>query len=140
MILPHPESIPEEARHDHRRATRVLRRPLRGTPSLPLEPMDGMTVRLSSEQITQIRRAAAEGFGPEARVWLFGSRVDDCKLGGDIDLLVESDWDLPVQTLLRTQARMEYALRLPVDLVVQTPHHQPGPIAKIARMTGVRLA
>ena len=98
------------------------------------------TMRLNPEQVAQIRQSAAEGFGQEARVWLFGSRVDDRKLGGDIDLLVESDRDLPVQALLRTQARMEYALRLPVDLVVQTPRRQPGPIANIARMTGIRLA
>ena len=96
-------------------------------------------MRLSPEQIAQIRQSAAENFGPEVRVWLFGSRVDDSKLGGDIDLLVESDRDLPVQALLRTQARMEYALHLPVDLVVQMPCRQPGPIANIARMTGIRL-
>ena len=34
-------------------------------------------MRLSPEQIAQIRQSAAESFGPEARVWLFGSRVDD---------------------------------------------------------------
>jgi hypothetical protein len=32
-------------------------------------------MRLSPEQIAQIRQSAAESFGPEARVWLFGSRV-----------------------------------------------------------------
>ena len=97
-------------------------------------------MRLTPEQIATIRATARETFGPEARVWLFGSRVDDSALGGDIDLLVESDQDIPVQALLRTRARMEYAMHLPVDLVVQTPEHQPGPIANIARLTGVRLA
>lgn len=96
-------------------------------------------MRLTPEQIAIIRQATQETFGPDARVWLFGSRVDDRKLGGDVDLLIESDQDLPVQALLRTQARMEYALRLPIDLVVHTPGHQPGPIGNIARMTGIRL-
>ncbi|MBU2769872.1 nucleotidyltransferase domain-containing protein, partial [Acidithiobacillus caldus] len=39
-------------------------------------------MRLSPEQVAQIRQSAEESFGPEARVWLLGSRVDDRKLGG----------------------------------------------------------
>jgi len=34
-------------------------------------------MRLSPEQIAQNRQSATETFGTEARVWLFGSRVDD---------------------------------------------------------------
>jgi len=44
---------------------------------------------LSPEPIAQIRQSAAESFDKEARVWLFGSRGDDHKRGGDIDLLVQ---------------------------------------------------
>lgn len=32
---------------------------------------------VTRDQIAEIRRAVAETFGAEARVWLFGSRVDD---------------------------------------------------------------
>lgn len=46
-------------------------------------------MRLSPDQISIIKRTAAELFGSEARVWLFGSRVDDSQKGGDINLLVE---------------------------------------------------
>ena len=45
-------------------------------------------MRLTDVQIAAIREATAEVFGPEAQVWLFGSRVEDSKRGGDIDLLI----------------------------------------------------
>ncbi|WP_414041102.1 hypothetical protein ACJU26_03145 [Acidithiobacillus sp. M4-SHS-6] len=36
-------------------------------------------MRLSPEQAAIIRQATQESFGPEARVWIFGSRVDNCR-------------------------------------------------------------
>lgn len=45
-------------------------------------------MRLSPDQIQSIRYAATATFGQGTAVWLFGSRVDDTKKGGDIDLLV----------------------------------------------------
>ncbi len=43
-------------------------------------------MRLTPRQQQIIREAARDVFGTEARVWLFGSRVDDSRRGGDIDL------------------------------------------------------
>ncbi|MGC9208193.1 hypothetical protein [Acidithiobacillus sp.] len=48
-------------------------------------------MRLSPEQIAQLRQSVAESFGPEIRTSFFGSQVDDHKRGGDADLLVESN-------------------------------------------------
>jgi hypothetical protein len=45
-------------------------------------------MRLSTDQIQAIYQAATTAFGQGTSVWLFGSRVDDAKRGGDIDLLV----------------------------------------------------
>lgn len=47
-------------------------------------------MRLTPEQLSVIRIAVAETFGDTASIWLFGSRVDDSKRGGDIDLLIET--------------------------------------------------
>jgi predicted nucleotidyltransferase len=62
-------------------------------------------MRLRPEQSTQIRQSAAENFDPEARVWLFGSRVDDSRRGGDIDLLVQTR-ALSADAALRCKIRM----------------------------------
>ena len=50
-------------------------------------------MRLTPDQITAIKSAAAENFGTDASVSLFGSRVDDSKRGGDIDLLIRTSQD-----------------------------------------------
>jgi predicted nucleotidyltransferase len=47
-------------------------------------------MRLTSYQETIIKKLTAEIFGSDARLMLFGSRVDDTKKGGDIDLYIET--------------------------------------------------
>lgn len=47
-------------------------------------------MRLTREQVSIIKQATVEVFGPDTRVRLFGSRVDDQARGGDIDLYIEA--------------------------------------------------
>lgn len=46
-------------------------------------------MRLSMQEHNAIVQAV-KGFDPQARIYLFGSRVDDAGKGGDIDILVFS--------------------------------------------------
>lgn len=46
-------------------------------------------MRLTDTEVGTIKSAVKDAFGQEARVLLFGSRVDDSKKGGDIDLFIE---------------------------------------------------
>jgi predicted nucleotidyltransferase len=46
-------------------------------------------VRLNPTEIEAIKNCCSKVFGDEAKVYLFGSRVDDTRRGGDIDLLIE---------------------------------------------------
>ena len=105
-------------------------------------------MRLSLDQIQAIREAATAAFGQGTSVWLFGSRVDDAKKGGDIDLLVSpapktglAD-DLPQQAFMqkiRMLTLLEQHLgERKVDLIVEHPKDD-RPIVEIAYRTGIKL-
>ena len=49
-----------------------------------------MFVRLTEQQRAVIRQAGLRYFGVVPQ--LFGSRLDDGRLGGDIDLFIPGDW------------------------------------------------
>lgn len=95
-------------------------------------------MRLSPAQIDTIRKTAHRNFGVDASVWLFGSRVDDSKRGGDVDLYVEATHRITLLSALRCKIALEDNLDLAVDLVVKEPG-QEKPIYKLAKAQGVRL-
>lgn len=97
-------------------------------------------MRLTTEQIEIIRKSAEEAFGKGSTVTLFGSRVDDRKRGGDIDLLVQPALlDDQLQRKLRMLTLLERRLgERKVDVVVETPGDN-RPIVQIAHETGVAL-
>lgn len=99
--------------------------------------MDAM--RLSAEEAAAIKRIIANVFGKDAEVRLFGSRIDDTKRGGDVDLYV-----IPVRReelymkRVTCLGELERALPYPVDLVVAEPEAK-RPIDRIALKTGMVL-
>jgi len=48
-------------------------------------------MRLKKEHIESIKNIAIDTFGNNVSIYLFGSRVNDSKKGGDIDLYLETD-------------------------------------------------
>jgi len=100
-------------------------------------------LRLTQHQIQTIKQATTDIFGPEAQVWLFGSRVDDSKRGGDIDLYLElPKTDKKEQKRLETRfwIRLQRALgERRIDVVTHQVGTHPGPIQEQARQTGIQL-
>jgi predicted nucleotidyltransferase len=99
-------------------------------------------MRLSPENISQIKQHTRDIFGSEARVWLFGSRLDDNRLGGDVDLLVESQHppDSPALACARLVNKSSRSMHgRKVDVILAAPGLLDLPIHRIARNEGVML-
>lgn len=94
-------------------------------------------MRLTPDQVRQIRECIREAFGDDSRTWLFGSRTDDTRRGGDVDLYVESEHS-SLRAELLCRSRLQDLLDLDVDLIVSRPGH-PQPIHHIARESGLPL-
>ena len=99
-------------------------------------------MRLTVQEKDVICRLFQEHFGIDAHLWLFGSRVDEAKRGGDIDLYVEvSESD---QTKL-FKIKLSFLAALKdeigdqhIDVVIKADGKEQS-IHTIARATGVRL-
>lgn len=50
-------------------------------------------MRLTKTQIQAIQDSVSTFFMKRDKIWLFGSRVDDSKKGGNIDLYIETNYD-----------------------------------------------
>ncbi|MFB9146898.1 nucleotidyltransferase domain-containing protein [Halomonas alkalicola] len=99
-------------------------------------------MRLTPEQVAIIHETVAEVLGQEARVYLFGSRVDDRCRGGDIDLYIE----LPVLAERRSRLQVQLQRRLwerlgprRIDLLIRARDEALRPIHRDALEQGVRL-
>jgi len=92
-------------------------------------------MRLKEHEIASIKRCAERHFGPNCAVRLFGSRADDGRRGGDIDLHVQLDDDA-VSTMacrVRCLSDLEAALGdRKVDMVVEGPARKNGYIDRVA--------
>ena len=92
-------------------------------------------MRLSQQQANIISMLAKEVFGEGASIKLFGSRADDSKRGGDIDLFIELQQPIeqPVMASARLEAKLIQALGLQkIDVIVSAPNLAKTPIHDIA--------
>ena len=94
-------------------------------------------MRIKPEQTRLITDCVHHHFGDLARIWLFGSRLDDAKRGGDIDLYIETP-SRSLMSELRCKHVLEDALESPIDLIVRAPGDL-SPIALIAKAEGIAL-
>ncbi|AUN93908.1 nucleotidyltransferase domain-containing protein [Pseudazoarcus pumilus] len=99
-------------------------------------------MRITEDESRIIRDTVRLRFGRNARVWLFGSRTDDTRRGGDIDLLVETPE--PLENAFRESIGLETDLQIAlgdqkIDILLAQPDLPRTPMQRIARDTGIEL-
>jgi predicted nucleotidyltransferase len=107
----------------------------------PTQPAD-KTMRLTTDQVDAIKQTAKAVLGEGARVVLFGSRADDSKTGGDIDLLFETDARVANRTATIGALYVALIRQLgdrKIDVLLKDADTLPAPVLRIARQTGVEL-
>ena len=98
-------------------------------------------MRLPKQVVVSLTQAVQDCFGPDAQVWLFGSRVDDTKRGGDIDLYVETSIEDTVSAKLEFRNKLESILgEQKIDVIVHQISLPLQPIHQIAKKTGILLS
>ena len=96
-------------------------------------------MRLRNNIKNGIIKASRKHFG-NADLYLFGSRVDDSKKGGDIDLFVESSVNI------HSNNRHDFLTDIyrniterSIDLIIKNPNSTQQKIFTIAKKTGIKL-
>ena len=96
-----------------------------------------MKVRLTDEEVKKIKELV-ETFDSEAEIFVFGSRADLNRKGGDLDLLILSD---KIGWRERRAIRVGLIETLgdrKIDLIVRGKRSN-EPIVRLAREEGVRI-
>lgn len=96
-------------------------------------------MRLTPAQIDTIKSTAIAVLGEGVQVWLYGSRLDEQRRGGDVDLLIESARKASVMDRARFKYQVETALQLPFDVMIVQTGQTASPFETIARAKAVAL-
>ena len=98
-------------------------------------------MRLTNFEQDMIKKAFIESF-EEGKIYLFGSRVDDSKRGGDIDLYIDLNYDLKIKEMLnkKTSFRLKLYEKIgeqKIDIVISKDKNRS--IEKEILKTGILL-
>ena len=95
-------------------------------------------MRLQKKEIQTILQVARNIYGEEVKVYLFGSRLDNTKRGGDIDLLIRTDEEKKgVLVRIRMIAQLKFLLGdQKIDIIGD---HEESLVAQEALRKGVLL-
>ena len=95
-------------------------------------------MRLQKQEIQTILQVARNIYGEKVKVYLFGSRLDNTKRGGDIDLLIRTDEEKKgVLARIRMIAQLKFLLGdQKIDIIGD---HEESIVAQDALQKGILL-
>ncbi len=99
-------------------------------------------MRLTTQQIQAIRALALQVAGENARIRIYGSRINDAARGGDLDLMIELDDPVANPALLAAQISAKVTRTLhgrKVDVLISAPNLRRLPIHDVAFQEGVLI-
>jgi len=96
-------------------------------------------MRLTKNQQTKIVSTVRNVAGQSARIFLYGSRLDDLAKGGDVDILVESRPELSLLQRAKIKQVLEQELALPVDVVACEANGINRPFVGVVRQKAILL-
>ena len=99
-------------------------------------------MRLSEFEIESIKSLAGRHFGTGVQVFLFGSRTNNQKRGGDIDLFIRN----PNIEHLKIRTKIDFIIELiqligeqKIDVVLDNPELKNSMLFRIINQTGIQL-
>lgn len=99
-------------------------------------------MRITPVAISKIKETVTHLVGDEAQVRLFGSRLDDSKKGGDIDLLISSSQPIENPAVLSATIAAQLVRALngrKIDVLLVAPNLNKQPIHIMAEQEGILL-
>lgn len=96
-------------------------------------------MRVSINEINIIKNTILK-YLSDAKIMLFGSRVDDNKRGGDIDIFVETKQNITLKEQITMLAQIEWlGVERKVDLIIKTPNSKEQQIFNTIKKEGILL-
>lgn len=99
-------------------------------------------MRLSDFEIESIKSLANQHFGTSVQVYLFGSRTNDLKRGGDIDLFIRNSNGDPYSVHSKINFISDLVLRIgeqSIDVVLDNHEKKNSVFFKTIYQTGIQL-
>ena len=95
-------------------------------------------MRLTAFEVNAIKQSAQEVFGSKVEVFLFGSRVEDEKKGGDIDLYIKTQTNNDLSHKIKFLVSLEQKIgEQKIDVILAVDENRP--IEQQAMSNGILL-